>query len=570
VKHRWTFLPCDDEQARRLSRELKIPELIGRLLVQRGLADPDQAGRFLCPSLEQLHEPLLMTGMDRALSRLEQARLGGEKVLIYGDYDADGITSTVVLKRAFEMLGFRVDYHLPQRLEEGYGVQPEVLARAHADGFTLVVTADNGIRAFEACETARGLGQDVIVTDHHLPADRLPPALAVLNPLRRDCVYPDKNLAGVGVAFKLVHALFRRAGKERLVEHFLKLVAIGTVADMVPLVGENRVIVKHGLQTLADSRNVGLRALLDGAGVDTRKVTFFDVAFKIAPRLNAVTRMGGGREVVDLFSEDSPRQARELVRRMNESNASRQQEERRILAEIDRRLEEDPPAFQRSFLLAAGENWHRGVIGIVASRLVERFHRPALVLSLREGECQGSGRSIPGFHLLEALEANRDLFVRFGGHAQAVGCTLERDKCEELGRRLDRQAERQLTAEQFIPALAIDSRLPIKDVNLALHHQLESLAPFGIGNPVPLFASNNVEVVAGPWVLKEHHLKLQLGGGDARLDAIWWKNGGIAGTIAPGTALDVAYTLDRDVYHGEEKLLLTIRDIRGPDWPDRQ
>jgi single-stranded-DNA-specific exonuclease len=569
VKYRWNVLPCESEQALSLCRQLNVPELIGRFLVQRGLTDPDEARRFLCPKIEDLHEPLLMADMDRALNRLRKARLGGEKILIYGDYDADGITSTVVLKRALEMLGFEVDYYLPRRLEEGYGVQPEVLRKARGDGFTLVITADNGIRAFEACQAARETALDVIVTDHHLPADRLPEACAVLNPLRSDCSYPDKNLAGVGVVFKLVHALFRQAEKEHLVEHFLKLVAIGTVADLVPLLGENRVIVKHGLQKLADPRNIGLRALLEGAGVDCRGVSLFDVGYRIAPRLNAVTRMGGGREVVDLFSESSVQRAKDVVRQMNESNISRQQEERRILAEIEQRMAKEPAAFQKSFLVVGGENWHRGVIGIVASRLVERFHRPVLILSLEKGHCQGSGRSIPGFHMLNALEENRDLFVRFGGHAQAVGCTLERSNCEELSRRLDEQAARQLTSEQLIPLLTIDSLLPFQEVNLALYHQLQVLAPFGIGNPIPLFASNNVEVVAGPWVLKEHHLKMHLGGVQSRLDAIWWKNGGVAGTITPGTALDVAYSLDRDVYQGEEKLLLTIRDMRGPELPGR-
>jgi single-stranded-DNA-specific exonuclease len=564
VKYRWNVLPAENEQASRLCHELKVSELIGRLLVQRGLTDPDEARRFLCPRLQDLHDPCLMADMERVLARLREAHQRDEKILIYGDYDVDGITSMVVLKRALEMLGFRVDYYLPRRLEEGYGVQPEVLRTARNEGFSLVITADNGIRAFEACELARTLGLDVIVTDHHLPAERLPAACGILNPLRSDCAYPDKNLAGVGVVFKLVHALFRQAGKEHLVEHFLKLVAIGTVADLVPLLGENRVIVKHGLQKLADLRNVGLKALLDGAGVNSKEVSLFDVGFKIAPRMNAVTRMGGGREVVELFSENSSEKAKVVVRQMNESNASRQQEERRILAEIEQRLERDPAAFDKSFLLVAGEGWHRGVIGIVASRLAERFHRPVLVLSLGEGHCQGSGRSIPGFHLLEALEENRDLFVRFGGHAQAVGCTLERGHCEELSRRLEQQAARKLTADQLIPALSIDSWLSIQEVDLAFFHRLQVLAPFGIGNPVPVFASNKVEVVAGPWLLKEHHLKMQLGRPGSRLDAIWWKNGGIADTITRGNALDVAYTVDRDFYQGEEKLLLTIRDLRGP------
>ena len=541
---------------------------MAHLLLQRGLADPAEAQRFLQPSLEDLHDPYLMKDMDRVVERILRARDVGEKILIYGDYDVDGITATVVLKRALEMLGVAVDFYLPRRLEEGYGVKNEVLKTAHAEGYSLVITADSGIRAFGAAAVAHELGIDLIVTDHHLPDDSLPSVYAVLNPHRPDCTYPDKNLAAVGVVFKLVQALFQKVGRESVIRHFLKLVAIGTLADMVPVTGENRIIVQFGLEGLADPRNLGLKALLKAAGING-EVSFSDVGFKLAPRINAVTRMGGGREVVELFSVGDHTDARAIVEEMNAKNVLRRQEEARILAEIEDRVQRDPKAFDRKFLVVAGQRWHRGVIGIVASRLVERFHRPVLVLSIEDSFCQGSGRSVPGLDLLEAFDECRDLFTQYGGHAQAVGCVLGEEFCQtgkiqELAGRLEKHVAPKLNSEKLIPSLNIESFLTPQDISFPLYEAIEQLAPFGTGNPIPVFASKKMNVVAGPWVLKEQHLKLQVQCDGSRVDAIWWKNGALADTINRGAQVDLAYTMSRDNYLGEKKLLLTIQDIHLP------
>ena len=562
---RWDPPPSHDNEIQLLCGELRISELLAHLLIHRGFRDPDLARRFLYPRLEDMHDPYLMKDMDRVVSRVYRALQKREKIFIYGDYDVDGITSTAVLKRALEMLGGIVGFYLPQRLKEGYGLRKEILHKAQAEGYQLVISVDSGVRAFEACQAAREQGLDLIVTDHHLPDTQLPPAYALLNPRQPDCSYPEKNLAAVGVVFKLVHALFRKADKEAVVKHFLKLVAIGTIADVVPVSGENRVLVKFGLEGLAAPRNVGLQALLQGSGVEG-EVSFFDVGFKLAPRINAVSRMGGGHEAVDLFSVQDPVQAEGIVRFMNESNWKRQQEERRIVAEIDERIRQDPQSFQKSFLVVPGRNWHRGVIGIVASRLVERFHRPVLVLSTEDSGSQGSGRSIPGFHLLQALDHCQDLFLQYGGHAQAVGCTLGEldapDKVQELAGRLAAYADANLSKQQLIPSLQIESFLSIKQVSFALYDELQQLAPFGIGNPVPVFASHQVDVIGGPWVLKEQHLKFQVQSNGSRLDAIWWKNSQAAATITARCCVDLAYTVTRDRFQGEDKLLLTIRDVR--------
>ena len=409
---------------------------------------------------------------------------------------------------------------------------------------------------------------DLIVTDHHLPDEHLPSAYAILNPRRPDCAYPFKDLAAVGVVFKLIQALFQGTGQEQVLRHFLKMVAIGTIADMVPMRGENRVLVRFGLEGLSDPRNLGLRTLLRSAGVNGQ-VTHSDVGFKLAPRINAVTRMGGGSEIVELFSLRDSSDAEAIVEEMNAKNLRRRKEEQQIMTEVEKRIQEDPAAFDQDFLVVPGRDWHRGVIGIVASRLMERFYRPVLVLSVGENDCQGSGRSIPGFNLVEALGRCGDHFLRYGGHAQARRLCLMsgndfRQRLSALSACLNQQATEKLIPEQLVPSLQIDGFLPPEEISMNLHSAIEQLEPFGIGNPAPIFASKGVDVVGGPWILKEQHLKMQVQCNGSRVDAIWWKNASAADTMSSGAQVDLAYTMDRDSYLGKDKLLLTIRDINLP------
>ncbi len=566
VKFRWQSPPHESDQVESLARQLKVSRLLARLLVQRGLQTPDEASAFLNPRLEDMHDPYLMRDMERVTERIWKARSERQKILIYGDYDVDGITSTAVLKRALEMLGIETDFHLPARLKDGYGLQPEVLRQAKKRGFQLAISVDSGIRAFESCRAAREVGLDLIVTDHHTPDRELPEAYAILNPKRPDCPYPYKELSAVGVVFKLVQALFCKADREQVVHHFLKLAGIGTVADVVPVTGENRIIVKHGMKGLADPRNIGLQELLSGVGVDGEP-DLFDIGFRIAPRINAVTRMGGGREVVDLFSLQDRKEASRLVGEMNRKNQQRRQCESQILDEIERRVAKQPDEFQKTFLVVAGQDWHRGVIGIVASRVAERFFRPTLIVSVGDDACQGSGRSIPNFNLVEALDAHSKHFVRHGGHAQAVGCTLELDSVDdprltELARSLDEYARRHLTEDDLIPRLDISSYVEPEEVDRGLFDEIQRLAPWGSGNPEPVFASRNIQLAGGPWILKHRHLKFRVQCNGSRLDAIWWKNASAASEIPPQSRVDLAYTMKSDVYQGQEKLMLTVRDIR--------
>jgi single-stranded-DNA-specific exonuclease len=522
---RWISNPVNSAKARLLAAalqdsKLKIPAsglpVLADLLVTRGIDEPEAAARFLAPALADLHAPLLMSGMKPAIDRLEAALERKEKILIYGDYDVDGTTAIVILKTAIELCGGASDFHVPHRIHEGYGMRDEVIERAAADGVRLIISVDTGIRAFPAAETARRLGLDLIVTDHHLPGpDGVPQALVVINPNQSGCDYPCKHLCGAGVAFKLAQGLMQRRldtkDQSRLLMSFMKVVAIATIADAVPLLGENRVFAKLGLQGLRRPVNVGLRALLEVAKLDDgRALTATEVAFRIAPRLNAAGRMDGARDVVDLFSEKDIARARQMAGRLDQLNAGRQEEEHRIMDSIEHRLEQEPALREAYCVVLDGEGWHRGVIGITASRVVEHHGRPTLVISREGDEAHGSGRSIAAFHLLHAIESCHELFSRYGGHAHAVGFALPSANVEKLRQHLDGYARERLTLTDFEPQIEFDRELPLSEVTPELHQTLLLLEPFGMDNREPIFAARTVRLMAPPQGVKDKHVRLRL------------------------------------------------------------
>ncbi len=437
-----------------------LPVSLARLLAARGIQNAQQASKFLNPSIADLHSPYLMTGLRVAVERLRAAIERGETVFIYGDYDVDGTTAIVILKTALELCGGTVDYHVPHRIREGYGMRDEVIEQAAERGIRVIISVDTGIRAFAAAETAQRCGIDLIVTDHHLPhTEGVPKALAVVNPNQQGCEYPCKSLCGAGVAFKIAQALLEESGRARLLPSFLKIVAIATIADAVPLAGENRVFAKLGLDGLRKPVNAGLRALLANCDLDgSRPLSAGDIAFRVAPRLNAAGRMDVAERVIGLFTEKDAAKAAEMAMELDRLNGDRQQAEQRIIEEINARMEASPELKEAYCLVLEGEGWHRGVIGICASRVVERWRRPALVLSSEDGEAHGSGRSIPAFHLLQALEACPELFSRFGGHAHAIGCALPTERIPELRSRLDAYARQRLTPADFVPRAGIRRR----------------------------------------------------------------------------------------------------------------
>lgn len=534
--YRWTLPEVSLEEAEAFARELKVPQVIAELLLNRGFNTPETVNLFLNPGIEQLHSPFQMLGVSAAVERIQRAVAGREPILIYGDYDVDGTVATVLLKTAIDRIAGGesiVRYHIPHRIREGYGMQAGVLADAAALGVRLVISVDTGIRAFAAAEEAQSLGLDLIVTDHHLPDEigGLPPALAVINPNQPQCNYPNKDLCGAGVAFKLAQALLEGSGipqetvQTKLLPSFLKLLAVATVADAVALTGENRVIVSVGLRELAKPVQPGLRSLMELAKLTgDQPLTATSVAFRLAPRINAAGRMDIASDVVEMFLTRSPERGREIAEKLHRLNEDRRATEQAALDEIEALLANDPTIAESEAIVLDGHGWHRGVIGILASRIVDRTHRPALVLAHEDGEAYGSGRSIPGFHLLDALTAVHSIsgiFTRFGGHAHAVGFSLPSDRVEELRQSLGIYARSAMPAETLLPELTCDASLPLDRITPALMEQLRRFEPFGHSNPEPVFCAGPVRIV-DIRVLKDKHLRLRLEQGNTTLACLAW------------------------------------------------
>ena len=563
----WRHRSCDDAVTAALTRELQIDPVIARLLVDRGLTTPETAHRFLNPTVDHLHDPFLMTDLPVGVDRLLAAVERGERIAVHGDYDVDGVTSTVILRRLIELLGGDVVHFIPERLRDGYGLQPEAIDRLHDRNVRVIISVDCGIRSQEAAARAKELGIDLVITDHHEPGASLPPALAVINPRRPDCAYPDKDLAGVGVTLKVAHALCLKTDRMRWLPGFLKLAAIGTVADMVPLRGENRVIAKLGLDRLTRGpHTIGLQALLDASGVSGKKIGSYEIGFMVAPRVNAAGRMSTPDLATRLLlavDEEGRTEATTLAEQLDAENARRRAEEAEILSDARRRIAADPEVGAHNILVIWGEGWHRGVIGIVASKLVEQFCRPVIVLSVEGEVAHGSGRSIPGFNLLAALERCADLFERFGGHRQAAGLVIDTDRLVDFRRRIGDVADDQLGPEDLTPKLTIDAPLSLPAITGSLLEGLSALEPFGSGNPRPVFHADAVAIVDGPHTLKERHLRMTVQQGRSRFRAVAWGAAAHAEYIrARRTALSLAFSLTENTYRGDTFIELSVADVQ--------
>ena len=566
----WCHLPCDDGQSTALAAALNLHPTVARLLCMRGFGDPETAHRFLNPTLDHLHDPFRLADMLPAVERLERALAQKERIAIHGDYDVDGITSTVILRRALELLGGNVVHFIPERLRDGYGLQPAAIERLHAEGVNLIVSVDCGIRGADAARRARELGVDLIITDHHEPEGTLPPAYAVINPKRADCTYPDKYLAGVGVALKVVQALCGRAGRAKWLPAFVKIAALGTLADVVPLVGENRVIARHGLAGLSRGpHTIGVRALLEASGLIGKTIDSYQVAFMLAPRVNAAGRMSTPDIATRLLlatDEAMADEARALAQQLNDENLRRQQEEAELVASAKKAIETDPAVGAHNVLVVGGEGWHRGVIGIAASKLVDAYHKPAIVLSVDGDVAHGSCRSIPDFDMLAALEHCSDVFVKFGGHKQAAGLTMEAARVPEFRARVNAYADEVLEPEQLLPRLRIDGPLNLRSITPELMRGLDAMGPFGLANPRPVFHARPVEIVDGPRPLKDRHLKMTFCQDGRRFRAIAWRAAERADFLDRNrSGVDLAFSLERNEFQGETYLELSVADIRSLD-----
>jgi single-stranded-DNA-specific exonuclease len=570
LRQRWSFVEPHPAEAAELAQAARLPLVLAELLIARGIVDSSDAFAFLNPEVSHLHDPLLMLGMNEAVARLERAIAAREPVLLYGDYDVDGATAVVLLKTAIEMLGGVARFHVPHRLREGYGLQSSVLEEAYAEGARLVITVDTGMRAFAEAETARQLGLDLIITDHHLleAGDAVPHALAILNPNQPGCAYPEKFLCGAAIALKLAQAILERrdqtSTREKTLPSFLKMAAIATIADAVPLRGENRVIAAVGLKELRHPASAGLRALFAAASLDpaAKALTGYDVAFRLAPRINAAGRMDVASDVVELFTTRNAARAAELAAKLERLNRERRETEVSALTAIEKRLAEDVELTAERLLVIDGEGWHRGVIGILASRVVERTAKPAIVVSIEEGVAYGSGRSVDGFQLLNAIESCADLYTRFGGHAFAVGFALPADVLPELKRRLRLYAEQHLAAREPEQLLHIHAELPLDRITSVLVGWLRKLEPFGHGNPEPVFVARGVRLLSPPRIMKERHLRLELAqdsvqppplpGTSGALRAVGWHLAERAFQLGleQGSLIDLAYRI-RENEHPE-------------------
>jgi single-stranded-DNA-specific exonuclease len=579
IKQRWEISSARIDESDALAKAAHLPHVLAELLQARGVSTAAEAHIFLNPAADQLHSPALMLGMEAAVERIERAIAQNEPILLYGDYDVDGTTAVVLLKTAIEMLAGPnsrnlVRFHVPHRIREGYGLQSSVLEEAYAAGVRLVVTVDTGMRACAEAETARRIGLDLIITDHHLPSasDPLPHCAALLNPNQPGCTYPEKSLCGAAIAFKLAQALLEKSVRfsadpvriqEKILPSFLKMAAIATIADAVPLRGENRVIAALGLRELRRPAAAGLRALFEAAKLDpaSKVLTGFDVAFRIAPRINAAGRMDIASEVIELFTTRDVSRARELANKLETLNRQRRDTEASALAEIERRLAEDADLKEAPLLVVDGEGWHRGIIGILASRVVERMAKPAIVVSVEDGVAHGSGRSVDGFPLLEALESCASLFTRFGGHAFAVGFALPAERLADLKRGLIAHAREKLANREPEHLLRIHAELPLERITPVLAGWLRRLEPLGHGNQEPVFVARGVRLLSAPRVMKERHIRLELSsGGQSATGTMrcvgWdWAARCAAHGLKQGSVIDLAYKIrenDHPDYSGIE------------------
>lgn len=550
------------EEARFLSSELDLPLPIAQVLVNRKIKTPEAGHQFLFGTWDKLHDPYLMKGMKEAVERIYKAISQKERILIFGDYDVDGVLSVVMLFKALELLGADVIYFIPARLKEGYGIKKEHVGVALQNKASLVITVDCGIKAAEFVQKAKELSMDVIITDHHLPGPFLPQALAILNPALKGSGYPEANLAGVGVVFKLIQALFKKEQKVPNLRHFMKLLSIGTISDIADLRGENRLFVKFGLKELENISNIGLKSLLEVCGLKGKKISEGDVGFRIGPRINAAGRMATADLAVRLFFSSSPEETAKLSQDLDLLNSRRQMTEERILNQALDRIKRKSLDKTYRILILGCEDWHRGVIGIVASRLKDFFLRPVILFSYEDSHAYGSGRSISDFSLIECLNECQEYFLTYGGHPLAVGCSLKREKMEAFKQAINELASLRLSDEQLTRKIYIDTKLNFNEINFSLLENFLLLCPFGVGNPKPVFMTEKAEVISQPQCLQGKHTKLFLKQGGRTFEAVAWERGDWSQVLQKGDLISAAYSFQFSSYLGEERLTLSLEDVR--------
>lgn len=555
----------DKEKIADFSKAIGVSPLLAALLLNRGIGSEEEAESYLGKRLKGIRDPLRLPDMQPAVDRILKAIENGEKIVVYGDYDADGVTSTALLVRFFRSVGAEVEYYIPDRMSEGYGIHILALKKIFKMHAKLLISVDCGITATGEVELAKSMGMDVIITDHHLPGEKLPQAIAVIDPKRADSDYEFDALAGVGVAFHLVLALAKvleLSTKEIFLE-YVEIAAVGTIADVVELMDENRVIAEYGIRQLPKSRNCGLLALQNVAGLTGKPFNSTSVAFMLAPRLNAVGRLEHAGEAVELLLTDDPKQAELLAGKLEETNQARKSVEQKIFREAMELLQENPAWCGQGVIVLAKEGWHPGVIGIVASRILERFYRPCIMIALDEdGQGKGSGRSIPGFHLYDALKASEQHLEKFGGHAQAAGLSIRKDEVENFRQAINKYANAHLREEDLIPKLSIDLELGISRLSLENAKALRALEPFGMGNEKPIFCLRKARIKQVMTMSEGAHLRLEIEKNGITAQAVGFRMGALASEMRPEQEADLAFYLEVNSFRGNESVQLILQDIQ--------
>lgn len=558
MKKKWEFYEADDKKIEEISEKYNISRLLARVLVNRGITNDEDINVFLNPTRNDFHDPYLMPDMKKAVDRIETAIKEKQKIIIYGDYDVDGITSITVLKRFLEEREIQVDYYVPNRLQEGYGLNKEAITQIAKDGYKLMITVDCGISGIEEIEYSNSLGIETIITDHHEPLEELPNAIAIVDAKRKDNQYPFRGLAGVGVVFKLIQAIGIRLNlEEKEYLKYLDIVCVGTISDIVPLVDENRVIASLGLKLIQVTRNVGLKSLLKAIGY--KNVNSMAVSFGIAPRINACGRMGFQGEALKLFLTDNIVQAEVITEKLNSYNVERQAKEKIIFDEAIENLK-NVDMNNINTIVLAGIGWHHGVIGIVASKLTEKFFKPTILLALEDDIAKGSGRSIPGFDLHSALCASSKYLEKYGGHEMAVGLSLRKENLEEFKKTFEGIAKEH-NIKQILPVIYIDSEITANDMNKETIEQLNKLEPFGEANKTPIFLYKNLRIDSIRALSEGKHLKITLKDNNCMINAIGFNMGNLADEYLIGDKVDVIGTLEVNSFNGIETIQINLKDI---------
>ena len=562
MNKKWEICEYDPELVKKIAQENNISELIATILVNREIVDKREVEIFLNPTRKDFHNPYLMPDMEKAVDRMVKAIETDEKIMIYGDYDVDGVTSITVLKKFLQDRGMsQVGYYIPKRLDEGYGLNKEAVQKIYEQGYHLIITVDCGITAMEEIQYAYELGMEVIVTDHHEPLDEIPKAVAVIDCKRKDSEYPFKGLAGVGVVFKLTQAISQKLElEEKEYLKYLDIVCVGTISDIVPLVDENRVISKLGLKLMAQTRCLGLKCLLEVNVGKNSVINANTVSFGIAPRINACGRIGFEQEAVQLFMTENLVEARDMTEKLNQYNRTRQEIEKNIFEEAKEIIEKNK--MQNNHTIVIGKKgWHHGVIGIVASKITEIYFKPTILMGFEDGIGKGSGRSVPGFDLHEALHSLGEYLEKYGGHEMAVGVTIDQGKFQEFADQLEEKAK-QAHTEQIVPIISIDKEITAKELTLETAESLLKLEPYGTSNKVPLFLIKNLKIDSIRTLVEGKHLKLTLQDGTNIINAIGFNLGNYAEEFLLGDKVDIIGMIEINVFNNIKTIQINVKDMR--------